>query len=491
MPAILDVVDIVITKEWQLIIDDLSINSYRNLGTEIIYLCGTITTDDPPKASVQNTVALGGLIGKATLKDHYIWAKIPDDALENSLLRIIPNGKVDPGEDIASIVASIKNVQTQLTNHEQQLTVNIHKENKDTIGLGNIPNAISSNPNDDNDQILATTALTAFIKKTIDEHLETKSGNPHSVTKEEVGLGNVENFPIATESEAKDTLNNTTYMTPHLVSLQIDNSVKISTGVKPQCIIEGLEGERTFGWSVFDCNSPPAYLQKESDTSLVFKAGTKGSYAFDGKIFITETSKEDVSIPLTISSDGIKYVYADFDSDNNWVSFNMTEYPFKSGMTRDGYLYDFFNKANMTMYDSNNAIIRRLYIGTINVINGTISEVIPVPIGWEYLYPIMGTIPLGGSYIFLNPFIDSVKTIAEVKYLNTFGPTYWNDQIGVIASAYPRKLTTGPIPVHQIVVQIGLVGYLACGRESGSPFASNFQTITSEIPIRIRIIRDI
>lgn len=40
--------------------------------------------------------------------------------------------------------------------------------------------------------------------------------NPHSVTKEQVGLGNVSNFELATEAEATDGTSNTKYMTPSL-----------------------------------------------------------------------------------------------------------------------------------------------------------------------------------------------------------------------------------------------------------------------------------
>ncbi len=45
-------------------------------------------------------------------------------------------------------------------------------------------------------------------------HINIVTGNPHHVNKNDVGLGLVSNFPPATQSQALDASNNTTYMTP-------------------------------------------------------------------------------------------------------------------------------------------------------------------------------------------------------------------------------------------------------------------------------------
>jgi hypothetical protein len=46
--------------------------------------------------------------------------------------------------------------------------------------------------------------------------------NPHQVDKVQVGLGRVQNFPIATEAEALDGLSNSAYMTPLRVKQALD-----------------------------------------------------------------------------------------------------------------------------------------------------------------------------------------------------------------------------------------------------------------------------
>jgi len=50
------------------------------------------------------------------------------------------------------------------------------------------------------------------------------TNNPHQTTKEQVGLGNVQNYPIATGTEALAGTSNNTYVTPALVKLMLDGS---------------------------------------------------------------------------------------------------------------------------------------------------------------------------------------------------------------------------------------------------------------------------
>jgi hypothetical protein len=53
----------------------------------------------------------------------------------------------------------------------------------------------------------------ADIRKTLDAHIKDKA-NPHGVTKQQVQLGNVQNYPMATNGQALDENNSTTYLSP-------------------------------------------------------------------------------------------------------------------------------------------------------------------------------------------------------------------------------------------------------------------------------------
>jgi hypothetical protein len=111
--------------------------------------------------------------------------------------------------EIASILANlIKNPRTtaweQITDLPFQFPVIDHEWNlSDMVGATEIVEGI----NDIRDAVLAGNAggITAHVNNT---------ENPHATTKSQVGLGSVENYPVATQSQAQVGTNNTTYMTP-------------------------------------------------------------------------------------------------------------------------------------------------------------------------------------------------------------------------------------------------------------------------------------
>ena len=135
------------------------------------------------------------------------------------------------------------------------------------------------------------------------------------------------------------------------------------------------------------------------------------------------------------------------------------------------------------MYNTSGQKLRRVYIGRVYVQNGALYKAVNMPIGNRVIYPIQQTLGLGGRMIFDNPFMCDVKTVAEVEYNTNWGPTNWNDQIGVAATPNPKD------PDDQIVVQAGLMGFLSDGRSSGSPFGASFNSIGVEPRIRVRCDR--
>lgn len=68
-------------------------------------------------------------------------------------------------------------------------------------------------------------ALIAGLDDRLTAHVNDKS-NPHETTKAQVGLGDVENFPIASEAEATIGTAQNRYMTPARTTLLIDRLVK-------------------------------------------------------------------------------------------------------------------------------------------------------------------------------------------------------------------------------------------------------------------------
>lgn len=158
-------------------------------------------------------------------------------------------------------------------------TSNPHQVNKAQVGLGNVPNLLlatdaQAQAGTVNDAfmtpLLTRSTIMALVGNTFNTHRQ-DFNNPHQTTKTQVGLGNVPNYPIATEAQAQDATDNATFMTPYLT----------------RKTIAALVGEVT-GGHTSDYSNPHrvtaaqvgAYSKTESDTLLAGKLGT-GDKAID------------------------------------------------------------------------------------------------------------------------------------------------------------------------------------------------------------------
>lgn len=107
---------------------------------------------------------------------------------------------------------------------------NPHDVTATQVGLGNVSNFPIATQNQAEAGISNGTymtplrtaqAIAELATGGIDSHVNNVN-NPHSVTKGQIGLGQVENNPVATKIEAEGQLSNTTYMTPLRTSESID-----------------------------------------------------------------------------------------------------------------------------------------------------------------------------------------------------------------------------------------------------------------------------
>lgn len=123
-----------------------------------------------------------------------------------------------PLKTAQAIAAMVGNAYAAHANNKQ----NPHNVTKDQVGLFNVQNyAVATQEearlgaaNDRYMTPLRTSQLVSeFVTTRLNDHTE-RHDNPHQVTKTQVGLGNVENYAIATQAEASEALSNTLYMTP-------------------------------------------------------------------------------------------------------------------------------------------------------------------------------------------------------------------------------------------------------------------------------------
>lgn len=123
-------------------------------------------------------------------------------------------------------------VGTAFTAHVGNLN-NPHQVNKGHVGLGSVQNYGVATPTDattGTSNVLYMTplqtrnAIAAFSSNKLDAHVA-DFNNPHQTSKTHVGLGLVQNFGIATEAEARDATSATKYMTPLAVRQAINELV--------------------------------------------------------------------------------------------------------------------------------------------------------------------------------------------------------------------------------------------------------------------------
>ena len=436
----------------------------------------TVPTDESLAALGINPLEIGGSINEiSTEEGEFVYGKAVSG---QGAVTVRHRGTIDPSEDITYLAAALDSLTATYLAHSNNKE-NPHDVTKEQVGLGAIPNAISDDIEHSDSDTLATTKLTSRILDIVETHL-TDTENPHDVTKEQVGLGSVPNYPAADENTGKDSTRADLLMTPIATYNAVKAWIQIAMSMKPQTVTRGQVTDRLQGWSSADCSAPTNLITKISDTTVRVLTGLRVAFAEDGKTRESFDLAESVDVTIATPQDGVYYLFANIDALASFESFGVTKTPYKEGSQRDGHVGDFFSVARNVMYDENDNPIRRVYIGKIYVIGGVISSILSAPIGEEVILPVTQEIVLGGRDLYSNPFLGPSDVKAEVEYNFEWGESGWNDQIGVIAKPHP----TGPI--DRIILQCGMMGFLASGKEAGSPFAANFTTVTT--PIRARIV---
>lgn len=179
-----------------------------------------------------------------------------------------------------------------LNNHISDKT-NPHQVTKEQVGLGLVPNmgiadlqvALAGLVDDG---IITPRVLAYVLNETVGAGLDTHlsdSDNPHYVTKAQVGLSDVQNFPVATEAEARDGTAPDRYMTP----LAVRHAIQSMAGES-----SGLHFTDYSNPHQVTANQVGAYTKAEIDNFLSGKLGTGEAAADTEMVFgMNEQGLED------------------------------------------------------------------------------------------------------------------------------------------------------------------------------------------------------
>lgn len=194
----------------------------------------------------ERPVAWGDIIGKPKLFDpashlHDLGDVYGFEYVVNSLERIrsaILLGDAASHDEIYRYVdrtavelnATIAGVRTDLTSHTSN-TNNPHNTTKAQVGLSNVNNfAMASiaemDAGAESNRYTSPALVNRFVSRAIEplnNHVN-NTANPHNTTKAQVGLGSVENYPVATMDDmSSQTPPNNRYVTPFLVNSRIND----------------------------------------------------------------------------------------------------------------------------------------------------------------------------------------------------------------------------------------------------------------------------
>ncbi|QTH80269.1 hypothetical protein PA10_00069 [Pseudomonas phage pPa_SNUABM_DT01] len=161
---------------------------------------------------------------------------------------------------------------------------NPHQTTKAQVGLGNVPNIPVASDSAalsgvDDSGIITPRLLALVLSQTVgsgvSDHVN-NFNNPHGTTKAQVGLGLVQNYGIATEAESRAATANDRYMTPLQVRYAINELVGDSSNAH---VTDYTNPHRVTAAQV------GTYTEQEIDTLLEDKIGLNDTAANSNRVY--------------------------------------------------------------------------------------------------------------------------------------------------------------------------------------------------------------
>ncbi len=148
------------------------------------------------------------------------------------------------------------------------------------------------------------------------------------------------------------------------------------------------------------------------------------------------------------------------------------------------YLYsirypDFYNTSNHTHYDPDNNIIRRVYIGEVDIVSGTITHVISYQHGTVVTLPVNdgANISKNSTYYLDIPYLGYCTSQARIYHEDKWGKTGWvysSGGYGVVSNFTGRSLS----------IQTGSISLITSSRSGdGGEFTSSISSAPAKVTV--------
>lgn len=264
---------------------------------------------------------------------------------------------------------------------------NPHQVNKNQVGLALVQNmglatdqaaALGTSNIGYMTPRLTQMTISALVRPIIDAHMA-DNNNPHGVTKAQIGLNLVENFPPATREQAENGTSNGVYLTP-LTGRQLVAAMNqtFDNHIQDRGNPHGVTAAQTGAYSI-----------SEMDAKLTQYLTTSGTAANANRVYGMDLAQLLSNISQTPMSDALK--------------FNGLTLAEVSTLVLTGTAANAAKFSGLTLADFNTSIANQIVdkvsgavIPPVNTVKRLIGEVPdPIPDGWQ---PTFDLIELNRSY---------------------------------------------------------------------------------------------
>lgn len=501
MPRISPEQEVTVTSgEWTLVSSPESRKKIRNLQSIPVGIVELRSETAVPEDESSFLVLGGRYTNFLSQPDVWVWAKSVDTENRDGVLLVRDiDQTADLPEELINLSNDFEILKQEFLTHRTNKE-NPHDVDKDQINLDDIPNDISDDPESDSSTTLATTKLTHIIKEKADEHYG-RDDNPHSVSKAQVGLGDVNNYGVATYDEAMDHGCDIKYTTPRRVHDVMDRRIMEFTinpllPVMPQCVIDGIVGEfdvaldtlpdsdRNTDWGAFGVGRVPKTVTQLSQSQLRVNPGLRISYAYNTEICVSHALEEgvDVSVPVDDPNmTGMNYLFAEIGEDQYFSDFYFLKYPTRRSPYRvfSDYPGDTWCTADMTVLSNSGQKVRRVPIAMVyvtqvlqgeNVVNA-ITSIQPVPVGEKYTQ-VIGVEP--GDRFLNSVYQDNDASVdVRILYNGIVTPAGFHNHCGV----YSDHFFHPSAGMYRTLIRVGTGGVF----EADGPHNLDLDTTNSPV----------
>jgi hypothetical protein len=244
-----------------------------------------------------------------------------------------------------------------------------------------------------------------------------------------------------------------------------------------------LDITRTGGASVTSLGQFYVYdAEVVSGSALVqIAAGLQVAYADSGIVKLSEVLYSAHVLDLSAAADGGHYVYADIDEDGTFSGFGHTAATPMVGTERSG-AGDLYNPVTVTMYDTNDNPIRRVYLGWVEKFGGTVTDVHCYSLGTVVTMPINSGNPVATLSLVLDELPYAYSRMMQVEP-QLYGEGIWGKAGWIYTSAGLGVSATVRKEAIRVVTGTGLTAQYA---SIGGDFNAN---IPSPAKIRVTVYR--